>query len=302
MRREGVPFVLALALLVPAGCAEEEAGDAVPAPAQAPIPEPAAWDGRKTSEADAIVTLALGGEASAVLLNGEPARALIDNLARTARVLIPSSDEGLSCENSFIVTFADGRKGQLVANHCHSDDPFVVEPGAILSALVTKEDIDDPADDLPQDASALPLSFEWSANGFETLPGEFRWSGGSGDGGAFAVLGVPETDDTVFSAECSNGTVAAFVLLHDREPQPGMRETFRAEVEGGRVRTYPLEGVPLGEGAAFRLRLSASDPLWREMASGRWAFWQVGSDSGRGKLRLSLEGAAPHVQRFVEGC
>ncbi|MEE4207399.1 MAG: hypothetical protein V2I39_13980 [Erythrobacter sp.] len=289
-------------LLALGGCQQEGAGEGERSAAPTPL-EPVAWDGRKANEADAIVTLDLEGEATSVLLNGEPARALIDNLAKKARVLVPSSDAGISCENSYIVTFADGEKGQLVANHCHSDEAFRVRPGEIASALVTKQDVDDPADDFAQGSADLPLSFEWSANGFETLPGEFRWSGGDdAGGGTYALLGVPETDNQVFSAECRDATVTAIVLLHDREPRPGMDETFKTQVEGRDLRTYRLEGVSYAEGAAFRLVLPASDPLWRDLAAGQWAYWQVGSDSGRGKLRVPLENAGPHIRGLVAGC
>ncbi len=53
--------------------------------------------------------------------------------------------------------------------------------------LVSKDDVDNPfpEDDAKGpplgDVEALPLTFEWSANGYETLPSDFEWSGYTGE-------------------------------------------------------------------------------------------------------------------------
>lgn len=306
-----------LTLMAMAGCSGETVTDTLPssdAETQEAGPEASEampeWDGQKLRETDAIITLNLSDPATLVLLNGEPARAMFDNKAKSARVLIPSDDSGISCSNTFIVSFGSGEKGQLAANHCHGADTFDVNAGEITNALLTKEDVDNPLDDLPARANRAdgtiedtPLSFEWSANGFEQLPSQYIWGGGKDDsGGAFAQLGVPETDDLVFSASCDGGGVLSYILLYDREPKKGMWENFMVEVEGQPARSYEVYGLEYGEGVAFSLRLPSDDPIFAEMASGQWAYWQMGSDSGRGKIRVSLKGARGPMRDLMERC
>ncbi len=289
-----------------AGCGESAPSDDAELQTEpSAAPSSADWDGKKRSETDVIVELTLDGPATSILLNGEPATALIDNIAKSARVLIPSDETGISCQNTFIVTFESGEKGQLVANHCHGDTVFDVRVGEITDALLTKEDVDNPEGDagFSSDEAGLPLSHEWSANGFEELPARYEWMGGTqDDGNAYAALGVPETDDAVFTASCDKGEVLAFILLYDRDPEMGMNEQFKVEVGGFPVRSYSVKGREYGEGSAFALRLPPSDPFLSDMTKGEWAYWQMGSDSGTGKIRVSLQNAQGPIASLVERC
>lgn len=270
------------------------------------------WDGETKKETDAIVTLRLPGEPESILLNGEVAQTSIDRAAGTVKVLVPSDESGISCENTYIVKFKDGETGQLLANHCHDDQIFDVKPGDILDKRVTKDDIDNPDDDMlpPADKGFAPgesLAYEWSANGFEQLPSRYVWSGSGERTDVFVPnfgLGVPETDDVVWVSSCApGGKVRSRVFLNLPDQQAGDRTTFRFESEKSkRTLSYPANFVDDGEFAGFEIVQSASDAMFGEMKAGTWAYMQMGDGDDAAKVRVSLKGASKALNAFLPAC
>lgn len=296
----------------------------------ATAPETATWDGETKDETDAVVTLRLPSEPERILLNGDPAMVSIDRGAGLAKILISSNDTGWSCENIFSVRFKDGSTGQLLTNHCHGDEIFDIEPGVILDRRLSKEDIDDPADDFPIDnqaprsrplsggsdtadagsdgfAPGTSLAFEWSANGFTQIPTEFQWSGSGRRDNNFKPnfsLGVPETDNIIWSSECiSNGKIRSHIYMNIPNQKPGDTASFKFETDQSlRTLSYPARFVDSGESSSFQITHSANDPIFSEMQAGKWAYMQMGDGDGAAKIRVALKGSGQSLDAFLPAC
>jgi hypothetical protein len=272
----------------------------------------AEWDGRKGSENDEIIVLTFAQTAVRVLLNGETALAKIDNESGSASLLIRSDETGISCTNTVIVEFAEAEKGQAVINHCHGDKSFKITPGTIADYSIGKQEVDNPAEDAfaveaAQSSSPtidpLSMAYDWENRGFRQLSADYKWQGGgSTKNNSYVTLGVPETDDQVLAASCIGGQIEVTLLLYDQEPQMGSGSVFQAEVEGQKAHFFDVIAKPYGEGFAYGLKLDPAHPLLAEMTNGAWAYWQVGGDEGRGKLRVSLQGIGAQMSQLTKVC
>jgi hypothetical protein len=264
-------------------------------------PEEPAWDGQPIRETDAVITLALPAPPASIQLNGTPATTFSGSDPRRVKVLIPSDASGTRCENTFVVAFAERDPGTLLANHCHGDRTFAIRPGEIVNALLTKEDVDDPADDLPPPGEGL--EFEWSANGYEQLPAHYQWQGGTSidTGEAYVLLAVPETDDMVASGTCRNGRIVTdYFFMPDRDSGT---IAFLMEVGGANpTREYQAPIVSDAMGARYQLKQAASDPVFAEIGTGEWLYIRIGDASSRTKYRIALKGAAKAFAPLLASC
>lgn len=282
---------------------EDAAGNGV----KADSPE---WDGKKRRDTDAIVQLNLGAMPKAILLNGQPALAIIDKQTQSAKVLIPSDDNGISCENSFLVTFEAGETGQLLANHCQGDEAFDIKPGDTIDRRVTKEDVDNPADDEVSGGefeTEASLAFKWSANGFEQIPEEYTWMGSNKRDQNFEPnlsYGIPETDDTIWSASCGlTGQVEHRIYVDLPGEVAESTVEFRFETEKSpHTRVYKVRYVDQGLGTSIQWPQSVDDPMFAEMKAGGWAYLQIGTGDDASKLRFSLDNAAAALNSFLPAC
>ncbi len=283
------------------------------------VPLTSNWDGKPKSEADQVVTLKLTAEPAAILLNGDPADVLLDRDAGTAQVLIPSDETGLSCENSYIVTFTDGSKGQLLANHCHDEPVFTISPGDMAEELVSKEDVDNSDEDSDAasdddvarttmgDVKELPLAFEWSANGYESLPSDFEWSSYSGEDTGF-TLSVPETDNFVWTAECNSGVVANWIALAPPGIAMGDTGSLKLEVEGNPTREFTVRigSLPFGDGGAGSVAPVVDIPknaaIYSDMKAGQWLYIWMQVNGQEAKLRAPLTKAKSSLNAALGAC
>lgn len=273
---------------------------------EAPAPAPT-WDGQPIREADAVITLELPAPPLSIQLNGAPATTFgLNDLAsgqERVRVLIPSDEAGIRCENTIVVTFARQEAGTLLANHCHGDDTFVIRPGEIVNALLTKDDVDDPADDMgPPPGEALQS--EWRANGFEQLPARYAWLGGTlmDTRQAFVSLAVPETDDIVMHGSCKDGMIVSdFYLMPEVE---SASRPFRMEVGGADpTHTYTATIVSDELGPRYRLKQRPDDAIFDEITGGEWLYLAVDRQDGTAaRLRVSLKGAQQAFAPILTSC
>ncbi|TRD10093.1 hypothetical protein FGU71_13985 [Erythrobacter insulae] len=261
------------------------------------------WDGVTKAKADNIVTLEMPEIPAGILVNGEPAKVNIG--FGEVKVLIEADETGLSCQNSYIVTFASGEKGQLLANHCHGDARFKITPGEMTEELVTKADVDNPDDDIEVE-SELPepgtsLAMGWSANGFEQLPDRYKWMGGQGDD-AFFALGVPETDDSVWVSRCDKGQLVSMVFVNDDKLAENAKSTLTVETDKGAQKSYAVKAEESGMGPAYVVRNKAGAGPLTQMLSGDWLYLQMGEGDGAGKVRISLSGARDKASAMLKAC
>lgn len=263
-----------------------------------------AWDGVSKKETDDIVTLRTPKEPQEILLNGETAKIFKDAPSGTVKVLIPSDDTGISCENIFTVKFPGDKAGQLLANHCHGDTIFDVRPGEIIDRRVTKEDIDSPEDD---DAAGNSIAFEWSANGFIEIDRELVWSGRGGRNAGMSFA-IPETDAFFWITECKKGEAWNYIQMARLEDKIGEQDFLQFETDNSPLSGYyaDVAALPFGDGGpnspTILLKLKPQNQLFAEMAKGNWLYIQRGRGDDAIKRRLSLKGSAAAIRAFQSGC
>lgn len=151
------------------------------------------------------------------------------------------------------------------------------------------------------------LAFEWSANGFEQVSGEYKWTGSGVRDDVFEphfALSVPETDDAIWSSSCAaGGKVETRLYLAPPKGMKGNRATIRFETEAaGVTRSYPARYAADGQYDGFALLQSASDPMFADMKAGGWAYVQLGEGSDSTKLRIALTGAKKALDAFLPAC
>lgn len=164
-------------------------------------------------------------------------------------------------------------------------------------------------------APGSSLAFEWSANGFETLPAEYKWMGTGKRDDVYQPnfsLSVPETDDIVWSSSCAAGTKLSGKLGGRVETQIYMtppknaksgRIAIRFETDSSkRTLQYQAGYSASGQFDGFTLVQPANDPMFADMKTGRWAYIQIGEGSDANKLRISLANAAKSLNAFLPAC
>jgi|GEM_PF-6108473 len=152
------------------------------------------------------------------------------------------------------------------------------------------------------------LSFEWSANGFETLSDDFKWEGNGGNNPGVS-LAIPETDNFVWISQCDSGKVKTHFLLAPESLELGDETTLQFETDKTPLRTYPIEvgPLPFGDGAHAGamspvLVQSIDDPMFTDLTMGEWGYFQVGEGDNAAKLRVNLWGSISAWNGFIPAC
>lgn len=183
----------------------------------------------------------------------------------------------------------------------------------LLAACSAAEAPDKPAPDAvgtPVAGEAEPgtgLAFEWSANGFEQVSGDYKWTGSGVRDDVFEphfALSVPETDDAIWSSACAaGGKVETRLYLAAPKGMKDNRATFRFETDrSAATLSYPARYVADGQYDGFAIVQRANDPMFAELKAGQWAYIQIGEGSDAAKLRISLAGAGRALGAFLPGC
>ncbi len=151
------------------------------------------------------------------------------------------------------------------------------------------------------------LAFEWSANGFEQLPSEYKWTGSGSREEGFEPnfsLSVPETDDVVWSSSCTaDGKIASRILFAPPKSMKNNRVTFKFETDKStRTLKYNAKYIPDGQFDGFEIVQAASDPMFAEMKQATWSYMQMGDGDDAVKLRISLANAGKALKAFLPAC
>jgi membrane-bound inhibitor of C-type lysozyme len=151
------------------------------------------------------------------------------------------------------------------------------------------------------------LAFEWSANGFEQIGAQYKWTGSGKRDDVFQPnfsLSVPETDDGIWSSSCkSNGMVETQIFLNPPANMKSNRAVFKFETDKStRTLLYTAQYVADGMADGFRLVQSPNDPMFSDMKAGTWAYIQLGEGTNAVKLRVSLANALPSLNTFLPAC
>lgn len=151
------------------------------------------------------------------------------------------------------------------------------------------------------------LAFEWSANGFEQLPAHYAWTGTGKRDDVYQPnfsLSVPETDDVIWSSECTaGGKVKSRIYLNPPAQMVDNRVSFKFETDASATTLqYTAKYVANGQYDGFEIVQSASDPMFAEMRTAKWAYVQMGDGADAVKLRISLANARRALGAFLPAC
>lgn len=154
---------------------------------------------------------------------------------------------------------------------------------------------------------ATSLAFEWSANGFEQLPAQYTWTGTGKRDDVYQPnfsLSVPETDDVMWSSECTaGGKVKSRIYLNPPAEMVDNRASFKFETDASATTLqYTAKYVANGQYDGFEIVQSASDPMFAEMRTAKWAYVQMGDGTDAVKLRISLANARRALGAFLPAC
>jgi membrane-bound inhibitor of C-type lysozyme len=189
----------------------------------------------------------------------------------------------------------------LLLAACSGKEPAKDAAGAAPTAVTPA-----PAAD-PAAGAGTSLAFEWSANGFEQLPGQYTWSGSGTRDDMFQphfALSVPETDDILWSSACeAGGDVVTQLYLAPPKGLKGNRARLRFETDvSGQTLDYDAKYNPSGQFEGFEIVQTAKDPMFADIQAGRWAYVQIGEGASATKLRISLAGAGKALRAFLPAC
>ncbi|MFK8035223.1 MAG: hypothetical protein AB8B94_13870 [Hyphomicrobiales bacterium] len=224
-----------------------------------------------------------------VFMNGKPAdgRRVSDTVVE---IFIVGDENGYPCTNIFDIIFGDGQVGKLTANHCHGETEFAVIPGETLNHEETHDG-----------------NIDERASGIDTLSSDFQWSYFADATRTGLQVGVPETDNVMFFAECQRGTSNALVYMFvaPQGIQLNQHLSLAVVVDGGATENYEM-GVTnfpyLEAGPVPAMQIGTNHPFFEDLAGGQIADFYVSSDNDQAALRILLKGSAKPVRSFAAAC
>jgi hypothetical protein len=217
---------------------------------------------------------------------------------RMVEVIIQGDESGLSCTNEYIVSFKQGPDARLLANHCHGEDRFDVQPGSNVEALEYHDGNEDVGfNELAQGPGPQPGPRE------KTVMDQFKW-GFSEQPDPMLTLSVPETDDVAWVSVCLPETkrIKSYVLLVPEGIENGVSPELTYQVDDLDPVNYTLgaENFPFLEGGIVpALYTNSSHSLFYLMAKGL----EIALDMNQQiQVTFSLRGSAKPIRAFLAAC
>jgi hypothetical protein len=181
----------------------------------------------------------------------------------------------------------------IALNACSGKAPEQAEPpGASDSKSVT---------------GPVAPAVDWRASGFEQLEAKYVWTGSGTRDDVFQphlALSVPETDDAIWSSECTaDGKVKTLLFLNP----PGNMENNRTTLKFGtdisaELLQYEARFISGGQYDGFEIVQNTNNQMFAEMKGANWAYVQLGDGPDAVKLKLSLANAAEALRAFLPAC
>lgn len=236
---------------------------------------------------------------------------LADNMVE---VIIQGDETGLSCTNEYLVSFNQGSDARLVANHCHGEERFEVQPGSDVEALEYHDGNEDVGfNELAQGPGPQSGSGSNQANEanegltpgprLKSVLDEFKW-GFSSAPDPVLTLSVPETDNVAWISIClpESKRIKSYVLLVPEGIQNGVTPELTYQVDELAPVSYTLgvEEFPYLEGGPVpTLYTNSSHSLFFLMAKGI----EVSLDMNKQiQAKFSLRGSAKPIRGFLAAC
>jgi hypothetical protein len=230
----------------------------------------------------------------AVTLDGTPV-AITGREGDAVKFEIAGTDQGIVCDRTVGLTLSDGREITRKANICLNNWTVVIAAGEGAAPPPTTPELPTP----PTETPAPPVVQAPLAPNPEMV-----WMFASAGNTATVAHGVPETDESNFSASCVRGSGNISVTVLDSSipgvvPGSAVPITFSA---GSFARTYPGIGSPMDQivGASLpEVQISAADPLWSAMIRETTLGVTIAS---AWQSTISLAGSAGPTRQLLAAC
>ena len=242
----------------------------------------------------------------AVTLDGKPV-AITGREGDAVKFEIAGTDQGIVCDRTVGLTLSDGREITRNANICLNNWTVVIAAGAGAAPQPPTAELPapPPASETPAPLPTQPPVVQPPVVQPPAAPNpEMVWMFSSAGTMATLVYGVPETDESNFSASCVRGSGTMTVTVLDSSvpgvvPGSAVPITFSA---GSFARSYPGIGSPMDQvvGASLpEVQISAADPLWSAMIRETTLGVAVGPTW---QSTLSLAGSAGPTRQLLAAC
>jgi hypothetical protein len=183
---------------------------------------------------------------------------------------------------------------------------FALAASAMTVAGCSEKATEQPEIDGSAKQTTAPTA-DWRASGFEQLEAKYVWTGSGMRDDVFQshlALSVPETDDAIWSSECTaDGAVKTLLFLNP----PGNMENNRTTLKFGTdISAEPLQYearfISGGQYDGLEIVQNTDDQMFAEMKGANWAYVQLGDGPDAVKLKLSLANAAQALRAFLPAC
>lgn len=181
----------------------------------------------------------------------------------------------------------------IALNACSGKAPEQADrPGASDSKSVT--------------APVAPAA-DWRASGFEQLEAKYVWTGSGTRDDVFQphlALSVPETDDAIWSSECTaDGKVNTLLFLNPPDNMENNRVTLKVGTDiSAEALQYEARYISGGQYDGFEIVQNTDDQMFAGMKTANWVYVQMGDGVGALKLKISLADAAMALRAFLPAC
>lgn len=183
---------------------------------------------------------------------------------------------------------------------------FALAASAMTVAGCSEKATEQPEIDGSAKQTTAPTA-DWRASGFEQIEAKYVWTGSGKRDDVFQphlALSVPETDDAIWSSECTaDGKVKTLLFLNPPDNMEDNRASLKfgtdISVEALRYDTRYISG---GQYDGFEIVQSTDDRMFAEMNTAKWAYVQMGDGPNALKLKVSLANAAEALGAFLPAC
>ena len=265
-------------------------GGQTPPPAGGQTPPPAGGDQAQQPAAQPpgtrLVTISIDDPAIAidsVFMGGKPV-AIHRRLDNAVEVLVAPGENGIACSRDLGLVLSDGRRIARAVDICADDWKVSVR---LLSSGGT----------------AVPPPPPATAGQPEPPSGDAVWAFSSTTSNGSLIFGVPQTDDSEFTAVCEPQSREVTISLARSAPglQPGATVTVNFSA-GSFSRGYPATGSDVSQLSGLSnplIKVKTDDPLWQAIIGESALTIRIGPAV---PYSLSLKGSAAKTRPFLAYC
>ena len=244
---------------------------------------------------DQVVTIRIedsGGVAiDSVFMGGKPVaiRQRVDN---GVQVVVAPGKDGIACSRDLGLVLSDGRRIARAVDICANN--WTVSVRLVSSGGTAGQ---------PQPSAPQPQPQQPAAGQAQPVSANAAWMFSSNRSNGSLIFGVPETDDSEFTAVCEPGSQQVTISLERSASglQPGGTVTVNFSA-GGFSQNYRATGSDVSQLSGLSnplIRVKTDDALWQAIIHESALTIRIGSAP---PYSLSLNGSAAKTRPFLDFC